>query len=308
MKETFLKIPLDSIDFDDRSFLFSFPTRDIYLFESIKKWGILEPPLLLKSESAFKIVAGEGRLLSANRLGVKEVEAKVLTSLTQKEALLLALESNSFRKLNLIELSLLFEKLSRFFERKEVASLFQKLGVNLSLKKINLFNNIKHLILKLKLELAEERLNPQVVSFLSKLTPSQQEEFLEILKRLSPSFAEQRDIVEKLIDLMKREDRNSLLSNELKAILSEEDFNRRKQGFMKTLFKTHSPFYSERLEKVKSLFERIKHRRISYELSPGLEEKELKLKVHVKSWKELEEVLSFLKGKKEEFRKLFELL
>ena len=96
MSEKLFKVSLEEIDFTDRAFLFSFPTRDVYLFESVKKWGILEPPLLFKSGDAFKILAGEGRLLSARRLGLKEVEAKVLTSLTPKEALLLSLESNRF--------------------------------------------------------------------------------------------------------------------------------------------------------------------------------------------------------------------
>ena len=308
MSEKLFKVPLEEIDFTDRAFLFSFPTRDVYLFESVKKWGILEPPLLFKSGDAFKILAGEGRLLSSRRLGLKEVEAKVLTSLTPKEALLLSLESNRFRKLNLVELSILFEKLSKFFERKDIHLLFQSLGVNLSLKKINLFKSIKQLIPELQLELAEERLNPQVVPFLSKLTPSQQEEFREVLKKLSLSFAEQRDTLEKLIDLTKREERNCLLSEKLRAFLAEEDFNRRKQGFMRELFKAYAPFYSESLEKVKRQLEHLKHRAVLYELSPGLEEKELRLKVCVKSWEDLEEVLNFLKSKKEEFKKLFEIL
>jgi len=308
MSEKLFKVPLEEIDFTDRAFLFSFPTRDVYLFESVKKWGILEPPLLFKFGNAFKILAGEGRLLSARRLGLKEVEAKVLTSLTPKEALLLSLESNRFRKLNLVELAILFEKLSKFFERKDIHPLFQSLGVNLSLKKINLFKSIKQLIPELQLELAEERLNPQVVPFLSKLTPSQQEEFREVLKKLSLSFAEQRDTLEKLIDLTKREERICLLSEKLRAFLAEEDFNRRKQGFMRELFKAYAPFYSESLEKVKRQLEHLKHRAVLYELSPGLEEKELRLKVCVKSWEELEEVLSFLKSKKEEFKRLFELL
>ena len=308
MSKKLLKVPLEEIDFTDRAFLFSFPTRDVYLFESVKKWGILEPPLLFKFGNAFKILAGEGRLLSARRLGLKEVEAKVLTALTPKEALLLSLESNRFRKLNLVELSILFEKLSKFFERKDIHPLFQSLGVNLSLKKINLFKSIKQLIPELQLELAEERLNPQVVPFLSKLTPSQQEEFREVLKKLSLSFAEQRDTLEKLIDLMKREERNCLISEKLRDFLAEEDFNRRKQGFMKALFKAYAPFYSESLEKVKKQLEHLRHRAVLYELSPGLEEKELRLKVCVKSWEDLEEVLNFLKSKKEEFKKLFEIL
>ena len=308
MEKKLLIISLEKIDFSDKSFLFSFPARDVYLLKSIKKWGILEPPLLLKCGGVFKIIAGEGRLLAARKLGFKEVEARVFTDLTPQEAFILSFESNLFRKLNLVELSLLFKKLSQFFERKEVFSFFQKLGITLSLKKINLFNSIRELIPELKIELAEEKLNPQVVPFLSKLSPSLQEEFLEVLRKLSLTFAEQRDTLEKLIDLMKREKRSSLLSDELKAILSEEDFNRRKQSFMKTLFKTHSPFYSEKLEKVKHQLECIKHRRIFYELSPGLEEKELKLKVCIRSWDELEQILKFLQDKKERFKQLFELL
>ena len=306
-----IEIPLSEIDFQDRSYLFSFPSRDTFLIESIKNLGIIEPPILEKPKepsSKFKIIAGEGRLLCAKKLGFKTVEAKVLENISPKKALIISFETNLFRKLNLVELALLFKKLSNFFEYNEVKNYFQKIGFKLSLKENALLISINNLIEELKLKLAEERLNPQVVNFLSSLSPFQQKEFLLILDNLNLTFSEQRQVLEKLIDLMKRKETSSLIPLELKKLLKEENFQKRKEKFLKRLFQLHSPNYFSSLERVKNQLNKLKHKKISYELPPGLETKELLLKIKISSEKDLEEVCEFLQKRKTEFKNLLDTM
>lgn len=95
-------------------------TRDEYgdmqaLADSIREYGLLHPIVV---DSDYNLIAGCRRLLACERIGMKEIEVKVLENITEKELRILELEENIQRKdltaleksKNLVELAEIKEK------------------------------------------------------------------------------------------------------------------------------------------------------------------------------------------------------
>ena len=82
------------------------------LAESIKEHGLLHPIVV---DSDHNLIAGCRRLLACERIGLTEIEAKVLEDISEKELRILELEENIQRK-NLTEL----EKSKNLVELAEI--------------------------------------------------------------------------------------------------------------------------------------------------------------------------------------------
>ena len=75
----------------------------IELSESIKQFGVLQPLLVQDKKDYYEIIAGERRLRSANRAGLKEVPV-IIKNLTDQEIVEISLIENIQREnLNPIE-------------------------------------------------------------------------------------------------------------------------------------------------------------------------------------------------------------
>ena len=107
-------VPLNRIDIQDDTFRITTRTSVDDLLASIPHEGLLNPPLVIKQTSAFRIVSGFRRLAACIKLGRQEVSARVLTSdLSSLECTRFAIADNAFqRPLNLIETSRALLKLS----------------------------------------------------------------------------------------------------------------------------------------------------------------------------------------------------
>lgn len=85
------------------------------LEESIREYGLLHPIVV---DSDYNLIAGCRRLLACERIGLKEIEAKVLEDISEKDLRVLELEENIRRKdlteleksKNLVELAVIKEQ------------------------------------------------------------------------------------------------------------------------------------------------------------------------------------------------------
>lgn len=102
------------------------------LADSIKEHGLLHPIVV---DSDYNLIAGCRRLLACERIGMKEIEAKVLEDISEKELRILELEENIRRK-DLTEL----EKSKNLVELAEIKEqeLREKLKVMADSAKTNL--------------------------------------------------------------------------------------------------------------------------------------------------------------------------
>ena len=86
------------------------------LIASIKEKGVLQPILVREKEGQYEVIAGERRLRAARALNMEEVPV-IIKSVTDQEALVLALVENLQREeLNAIEEAEAFKKLTEDFK------------------------------------------------------------------------------------------------------------------------------------------------------------------------------------------------
>ncbi len=279
----FSKILLSKINIEDRTFLFSFPKRNIFLKESIKKLGLLQPPILLKTDNEYKIIAGEGRILALIELGFEEVHAFITQENNPKKLLFISFESNAFRTLNLVEKADFFEKVLKFFSIEEAISFLPLLGFTKHYSWMEFLKGINKLISEFKELLVKEELNPRVIQLIAILSEQEQKKLLNFYQKIKPSFSEQRKILHKLFDLKKRYSFNTILPDFLMEILKEEDFNIRKKRFLEEVFRLYYPNYSKKLEEIQPYIEKFKTRGIFVSPCPYFEKKELEVRLNILS-------------------------
>lgn len=289
-------IPIENIDLEDRTYLFSYPQRTTFLKESIKSVGLIQPPLLFSEEnsSKLKIICGEGRIKACYELEISEIPALVISKKTPKELLLLSLESNLFRPLNIVEKAEFLNKALNFFSIDEVIKLLPKLELTPSFHWIEFLKNIHSLEDTFKKLLVEKKLNPHVAKILACLTSEEKEEFLKLFKNLELSFSEQKEVLEKLLDYKKRKNLPSLLPDKLKETLNIEDFNKRKKEFFKILRELYYPNYMSKLKEISPILETFKNTHINLYLPPYFEKKEIEIQFKIKSLEEFKEKLKII--------------
>lgn len=121
------KVHFNSVDLKDNSFLISYGYDLTLLSESIKKVGVLSPPLLRKkSGSTYQIICGYKRIRALKKLGITSAFCTILPpTTTDKESFLLSLYDNiSHRAFNPIEKSMVINKLTRYYPDETIVKEF----------------------------------------------------------------------------------------------------------------------------------------------------------------------------------------
>ncbi len=299
------EVKLNDINLTKRNYLFSFPERNSYLLKSIKKFGVLEPPLLYETQDGLVIIAGWGRIKASLSLGLESLPCLILKDpKTEKELLLLALHSNLFRPLNLVEKALFVKKASLYFMQEEWQEIFQLLAHPYNPKSWLILQTIGNMEEKILNLIVQERLNPQIFLFKEKFS---EEEFLQLLdftQIFGLSFSEQKNLVELAIDLKRLEKLRDLLS-ELRDLSSIEDFNKRKRNYGEVYMKYRYPYYRKAwawIQKIKNKYSSVG---IEINYSSFLEERELEIKINISSPEELREKTVYLINHGDELFSIF---
>ncbi len=123
-------LPLSEIDFQDETYLLSPSPRQHAsptVLASIKRVGILHPPLLVKAESGrYRILSGRNRLLAACRLHFTSCDCRVVPSaFSPLETLTLLIEEViAKRPPTLMEQAIFLKKAEAWLDSDEVARRF----------------------------------------------------------------------------------------------------------------------------------------------------------------------------------------
>ena len=128
-KESFMKdiekslknIKINTIDFNDTTFVFTFPVKIEEMTESIKKIGLLNPVILFEYDNKYKIISGFKRVSVCKSLCFDTIPAFVLESgsISELRAFMIAVHDNiSIRKLNTVEKSIVLNKLKNYHNLK----------------------------------------------------------------------------------------------------------------------------------------------------------------------------------------------
>jgi ParB-like chromosome segregation protein Spo0J len=133
-----MQVPLSRIDLKDRRFCVSYGRDNTNLRSSIEATGIIFPVILLDGKPYIPI-AGMRRLDCARELKLKSVPAAIV-NISEAEALLTAIHSNTERGYNIIEKAQILQKLYHLgLSRTDILAYMKYLDLNPGEKVLDIF-------------------------------------------------------------------------------------------------------------------------------------------------------------------------
>lgn len=220
-------VNLDEIDFDDHTFCLSYPCRAVNLLASIDLVGIIHPPVL-RERRPLQIVCGRGRLQAALDLGFQEITCKVLPPwMDDLTCLMISFEENiTSRGFNLVEKALVVEKFQNYLPDEEIIKqILPRLGLGASYKNFAFLQKISFLEEECKELLLQGKVSPKVAVRLLDLAEEDRRAIIELFQKVSPSASRQRQLLEILEDLSRRDEipiKEILQETEIRNLLEAE--------------------------------------------------------------------------------------
>ena len=306
MNFPYQSVKLEEIDFDDLSFSFSYPSRAPLLRDSLDLIGLIHPPVV-RQQASYQIICGRGRLLAAKELGVKEITCKVLPSwIDDLTCLAIAFEENiTVRELNLVEKALVVEKFQAYLPDEEIVEkILPRLGFSGSYKNLEFLQKINFLWPEAKEMLVKGELNPKAAVRLLDLEEEDAKEVFRLFKNIRPSSNRQRQILELLEDLSRREEKKivSLLTDpQVQKILEDQKLNppQKTERLFALLRRRLMPHLTEKEKEVQKLAQALARFGMRLKWLPSFEKDNFSVELEFKDFQEFLEKLSSL----EEIRK-----
>jgi len=294
-------VSLEDIDFEDHTFCLSFPCRAMNLLSSLDLVGIIHPPVVREGER-YQIVCGRGRLEAAKELGFQEITCKVLPRwMDDLTCLMISFEENiTTRGFNLVEKALVVEKFQNYLPDEEIIrNILPRLGFSPSYKNFEFLQRIGFLEEEAKGMLLDGCLNPRVAVRLLEYPENDRRKVLELFRHLRPSSSRQREILELLEDVSRREERSlsSILEDrEIREILSDEKLNppQKTEKFYSLLKRKFMPHLQALEEEFRQLAQRFSVLGARVKPSPSFEKEAFSLELEFKDLDELRQKISSL--------------
>ena len=237
------KVLLSNIDLSSKNYdgyLFSYGRDSDVVEDSIRKVGLINPPILKKNpdtEETYSVICGYQRILACKKLGQVSIDAMVIDGLNDEETLLLVLHDNlASRGFNEIEKGIVLKKfldIGYSCDRlaAEITLLLEippnKNIIEKYLSVLRLDNEIKQSIARSELELERAFL-------LITLSDAEREVVYRFLfKESITNTNEAKEAIRNLLDLKlikKIEMEELLLSDEISHIISDNKSNKRQKG------------------------------------------------------------------------------
>lgn len=237
-------VKLAGIDCTDNTYRITTETNIDDLIASIKKIGLLNPPLLLENKSEYTTICGFRRMEACRRLGWSHVDARILDPGTQKaDCARIAVTDNALqRPLNLIEQSRSLALVSGFI--KDDGMLTQELsalGLPENQSVIKKIKKICHLSRCIQRAILADTVSLAMALELGRLAPDDTAGFVELFENLKLSLNKQREILTLVQEIALREDlaiAEVLNDDRLQAILNQTDLDKnQKTGIIRSYLK-----------------------------------------------------------------------
>ena len=225
-------VKLTNIDCTDNTYRITTETNIDDLTASIKKIGLLNPPLLLENNSEYMIVCGFRRIEACRALGWSQVKARILDSGTQKaDCAGIAVTDNALqRPLDLIEQSRSLALISGFIKDDVMlAQELSTLGLPENQSVIKKIKKICHLSRPIQRAILSDIISLAMALELGKLAPDVGAGFVELFENLKLSLNKQREIVTFVQEIALREEiaiLEVLNDDRLQVILNQTDLDK----------------------------------------------------------------------------------
>lgn len=233
IKTVDLIVNISDIDLrPDGPFCMSFDFNLDKLRGSIAKFGILNPPYIVKNlDDSFSVVAGYRRLLAAKELGWKNAECRLLpVDFSAFDALMLNLDDNLLhRKLNIIEKGMVIKRIFPFLKKdKIITDYLALLDIPASKHNLELYLKLSELDEQIKVSIANEILSLRVVDLMENIDREHRLSINDLFISLKFSFNQQLQLFQFLTEISSREGRSIkkiLDDSEISEVLTDKRMN-----------------------------------------------------------------------------------
>jgi ParB-like chromosome segregation protein Spo0J len=288
----------------DRSFCLSWVLADQMLTESIAAYGLINPPLLFgNTPDPYKIVCGFKRIISCKKLGWKAVPATIVEGQPDAlQCLYISFWDNlPHRQFNLVEKALIVRKFSAYLDEKQLLSkILPRLQLHAHHRELKRYLRIEELPNEAKEALARKALTVEAALLLLEFDAQSQVPLLHFILGLRLSASRQRELMELIFEICRRESMNPLeiISQEAVAgINNREELSQPQKSFLicQWLRKKRYPRMSE-AESSFAAWLRGLHleSNISIQPPPYFEGKARSIRFTVASYEEMGKVLETL--------------
>jgi len=233
LKSSLVNIAISDIDLTPGPFCMSFNFNLEPLKVSIEKFGVINPPYLLRNpDNNFLVVAGYRRLMAVKELGWHDIVCHVLPDrFTLLNAFLFNLNDNLIhRQLNNIEKGMILQRLTRFTSTEEIVTNFMPiLGIPSNKQQLELFLGLEELEERIKIYVAMERLSVRVAGLLRNIEKNNRLEINELFTSLKWSFNQQWETLQWIKEIASREGRSIIEiidSKDIKEVLCTTTMNK----------------------------------------------------------------------------------
>jgi ParB family chromosome partitioning protein len=229
------QVPLSLIDSKDQTFRITTESNIDDMLDSIKKVGLINPPILIKKKSTYTIVCGFRRIKAYRMLGLLNIEAKILGSnANELDCLKFAITDNSFqRPLNLIEQSRALFMLSGFFkDMTSLADSASSLGLPRNPSLIKKIITIYHLPSSIQNGIRSNMISLSMAVELGRCEKDAGITFANIFNDLKLGLNKQRELITLINEISLREDipvMKVIQESDFQEILQNDELDRTKK-------------------------------------------------------------------------------
>jgi ParB-like chromosome segregation protein Spo0J len=221
------KVRIADIDLNPGPFCMSFQFDLEMLKASIERFGLLNPPYLVKN-LPFTVVAGYRRLLAMRELGWTDIACRILPGdLLPLDALLFNLYDNlTARRFNPIEKGMALERLTRYLTNEEIVHNYMPmLELPSNMHTLKQYLSLEDLDDVIKASVAAGRLSMKVIELIHTLSKEDQWEINQLFTSLKWSVNLQWQAALWIMEIAGREGRSArgVIRDERIAAMAEND-------------------------------------------------------------------------------------
>jgi ParB/RepB/Spo0J family partition protein len=308
------EVSLNAIDFRDERFRTSRATDLRGLIWSIRKSGLISPPVVCRQGRRYILVTGWRRALACRTLGLRKIPALVSEETDELRLFLMGVcENLTTRELCLAEKAICLQKLGRF-------GMSTKTLVKEYLPWLGLPATAAHLRWMLTLAgadkpvleaISEKPLPPAAVRALLRFSPADRRRLLPLLRPLGQN--KQRQVLEDLWEIGRRDElsvRNLFRRKEFQRILGSSRLSmlQKAERIRQRLRKNRHPGLIAREESFRSTLGKMRWpREITVQPSPFFEEDIVSVSFRIRSREEFRAALDKLEdaARRQELDELF---
>ena len=257
-------IALSLVDVEDTTYKISTEESLDDLMASIKRIGLLSPPILKKKSRNYTIISGFKRITACVKLGWSTIEARVVNpESSDLQCAKLAISDNSVnRPLNFIEQSISISILSKYYNDKEVIREAQGLGLNINASLLKKLKKVTRLSPEFKKSILTGSIPLTIALELEKMDKPSAMELWQLFELLKPTFSIQKEILTMVKEISRAEDlpAGQLLNDQFFTIIMTNREMSRNQKIQKIRYKLKQmryPVIARFEENFQSLLQRI---------------------------------------------------